>query len=200
MAQKLLNHPLLPIAKGGSGRNNLPAGLLTSSNLALGSIPPTPAGSVLKADGTLWAAKPGGKILQVVQGLTSTQVMTNGSAWLDTGLQVTITPLLADSKILLLITQSGVIKLSGSSNWLELSLWRDTTLLAAFGKVIGYVAPSNAAASAGSQSGSFAEQPNVITPVTYRTRMSCAGGGASGVVVQHGNAATSVLIAMEVAA
>lgn len=77
----------------------------TPARLAVGTN-----GHVLTADSTAatglkWAAAPtGGKVLQVVNATYSTEFATSSSTYGDTGLTATITPTLATSKILVMVT------------------------------------------------------------------------------------------------
>ena len=72
-------------------------------------LSPGDANSVLTSDGTdiSWAAPAGGgKILQVVEATTTTEVSTTSSSYVDTGLTASITPSATGSKILALISLS----------------------------------------------------------------------------------------------
>ena len=72
-------------------------------------LSPGGANSVLTSDGTdiSWAAPAGGgKILQVVEATTTTEVSTTSSSYVDTGLTGSITPSATSSKILVLISLS----------------------------------------------------------------------------------------------
>jgi len=68
-------------------------------------------GTVLTADsaeatGLKWATPSGGgKVLQVVQGTTTTRVNISSTTYTDSGLSATITPTSATSKILVLVSQ-----------------------------------------------------------------------------------------------
>jgi len=101
----------------GAGTCTITAGTATvntASSLALaqydsGSLyfTATSASIFSKADGA--SAGGGGKVLQVVQGTTSTVTTISTSTLTDTGLTATITPSLATSKILVLASQLAYI-------------------------------------------------------------------------------------------
>jgi len=56
-----------------------------------------------------WATPAGGgKVLQVIMASTSTEVTTSSTTYSDTGLTATITPSLATSKVLVLVSQNGL--------------------------------------------------------------------------------------------
>jgi len=57
-----------------------------------------------------WATPAGGKVLQVVQATTATNVSIGSTSYTDTGLTGTITPTLASSKILVMVTQQFAIQ------------------------------------------------------------------------------------------
>jgi hypothetical protein len=88
----------------------------TPARLAVGTN-----GQVLTADSTAatglkWAtAGGGGKVLQVVQGTTTTSVSITSSSYTDTNLTASITPSSATSKILVLTTQQFVTTHTASS-------------------------------------------------------------------------------------
>ncbi len=75
-------------------------------------------GQVLTVSGgvPVWATPAGGKVLQVVQGSTTTSVANSTSTFADTNLTATITPTSATSKVLVLIAQNGSGKTTGTTN------------------------------------------------------------------------------------
>jgi hypothetical protein len=89
----------------------------TPARLAVGTN-----GQILTADSTAstgikWAtpAGGGGKVLQVVSATTTTAVANSTSTYSDTGITATITPTLATSKILVIITScSKIARVVGS--------------------------------------------------------------------------------------
>ncbi len=70
------------------------------------------------------------RILQVVEGSTTTGVSSSSTTYADTNLTATITPTSTSSKVLVLVTQAGAGKGSGSSgNALVIQLLRGATQL-----------------------------------------------------------------------
>ena len=86
----------------------------TNTRLGIGST-----GQVLTVSGGVpaWVAPAaGGKVLQVVQGTTTTQTATNSSTYSDSTLTATITPSASTSKILVLVNQPVAVSRSVSSD------------------------------------------------------------------------------------
>ena len=80
------------------------------------------------ATGLKWAAAAGGgKVLQVVQGTLATTASTSSTSYTDTGLEVSITPTSASSKIL--IFSSVPASVTDGDNGGGFSLFRSTTNL-----------------------------------------------------------------------
>ena len=63
-----------------------------------------------------WATPAGGKVLQVVQGTTSTLVSLSSTTYTDTGVTATITPSAASSKVLCLVMLSLAITADVDTN------------------------------------------------------------------------------------
>jgi hypothetical protein len=92
------------------------------------------AGEVLTAaslNANLVFAAESGKIVQVIQGTTSTLVSNSTTAFADTGLTATITPTLATSKVLVMVVHGTNLKTSANSNnGLNIKLFRAATEIA----------------------------------------------------------------------
>jgi hypothetical protein len=69
-----------------------------------------------------------GKVLQVVQGSTSTQVSSTGTTYVDSGLTASITPTSTSSKILVSITQP-IYLIDSASAYAGLRIMRDSTVI-----------------------------------------------------------------------
>lgn len=126
------------------------------------------------------------RVLQVVQGNTST-VATNSTATLaDTGLTATITPQSTTNKILVLVSQAGCSKNGASAfNALALSLLRGGSEIQTFSQFAGYTGGADARyLNIGNQNTVFLDSPASISAQTYKTQFKNIGIGAALVTVQ----------------
>jgi hypothetical protein len=124
-----------------------------NTRLAIGTT-----GQVLTVAGGVptWAASAGGgKVLQVLQQVYSTEVYVNTATYTDTGLSLAITPSSSSSKILVFVNQNFTIVRSGSYATHRIKLLRNgTDVYEQLGAGYIYAASAN---------------PNLglITPITY---------------------------------
>jgi hypothetical protein len=165
------------------------------SRLGIGST-----SNVLTVSGGLpvWSAPAGGgKVLQVVMGVTSTQVTANNSTYVDTTLTANITPSSATSKVLILVSQNGVSKSSGNaSNGVGLRLLRNGA------NQIGFayegLQTNTTIDNKGSFAVSFLDSPATTSAITYKTQIANVGTSAN--LVSTNINATSTIILMEIGA
>jgi hypothetical protein len=138
------------------------------------------------------------RILQVVSGSTSTQATSATTAFADTGLTATITPSATSSKILVLVTQNGVLKNTGNaSNACNLKLLRGATDLQALSEV--GKTNTDLLNIVGSSSFLCLDSPATTSATTYKTQFASNFAIASGAFVQY-NSNTSTIILCEVSA
>jgi hypothetical protein len=169
----------------------------TPARLGIGST-----GNVLTVAGGVptWAAPAGGgKVLQVVQGSTSSVVSNSTTTFTDTNLTATITPTLATSKILVLITQNGLSRSGGNAeNAANLRLVLPDASTIKFGHYIAY---TNTAllVNIGSVSFNYLHEPATTSAITYKTQLANANASAN-VQVQNDSATTSTITLMEIGA
>ena len=145
--------------------------------------------------GTLISTKSTGAVLQVVMGTTSTQVSTTSATFVDTGLSATITPSSTSSKILIFVSQNGIMKGAAANVVVNLSLVRTSTEIQRFGYPVGYTNAANY--WGGGQSTAYLDSPATTSATTYKTQVSISGGAT--VDVQRDNIPTSTIILMEIA-
>jgi hypothetical protein len=111
-----------------------------------------------------------GHVIQVVTASTTTTVGTNSSSQSDTTLTATITPKSANSKIIVITSQS-IFKSSGSAeNQVNLFLYRDSTQI--FTQALNELGTGTAISFQGTKSSTYVDSPNTTSAVTYKTRFS----------------------------
>lgn len=177
--------------------DNTPAKLTVGTN-----------GHVLVADsgettGLKWN-DPGsvGKILQVVQGSTSTEVLVTGTTLTDIGLSLSITPSKSTSKILILFSVHLDVRRAGNAQASGICvLLRNSTTIhednnSAPSFFINAALANNFAIVSGRCSVNIVDSPNTTSPITYKVQgRSAHADGIAG--FQRANP-TSYIIAMEV--
>ena len=133
-------------------------------------------------DGGVWvkidgAVVPQGKILQVVQGTTTTTTSTTTATYVDTALTANITPSSATSKVLVLVSVAGVSK--SGNNAVGLRINRDGGgITEDFGGQVGYTAPDTAQYTQNSASTSFLDSPAATSALVYKLQMRASAATA----------------------
>lgn len=122
-----------------------------------------------------FADLPVGSVLQVVQGIYSTQVSTTSTTYTDTGLTATITPKFSTSKVLILISCNGVGK--GGGSWTRLQIAKNGSF---FSFMETYIGANTSAGDnfIGSVCTDYLDSPATTSAITYKVQMS-AGNGAT---------------------
>jgi hypothetical protein len=146
------------------------------------------------------AAGGGGKVLQVVQGTTSTQVINSTSTFADTTLTASITPSATTSKVLILIVQQNVAHAANdASASIPIRLLRGATDLGTFAPQMFY---QNAVQwFIGQVSINYLDSPATTSATTYKTQFNVQWAGTvEDGYVQKGNLGKSTIILMEIGA
>jgi hypothetical protein len=141
----------------------------------------------------------GGKVLQVVMGTpTSTEVSNSTTTLVDSGITATITPTLATSKVLVLITMSGVAKTNGNSgSHLIAALFRGVTNVLQFDAGTLYTGVAETLYL--SRSFNYLDSPATTSATTYKVQFSNSIAAAA-IKVQADAASTSTIILLEIGA
>jgi len=175
----------------------------TPARLAIGST-----SNVLTVAGGIpsWAAPAaGGKVLQVVQGTTTTSTTISTSTMTDTTITATITPTLNTSKILVMANSTVYSGQSASTTYVSTNarLMRDATVLTTFNPFQQIEAASATGYSVINQvSLTYLDSPATTSAITYKVQGS--ERHATSMTWQQRDSAepapTGVIILMEIGA
>jgi len=144
------------------------------------------------------SASGGGKVLQVVQGTTSTQASNATSTFADTNLTATITPTLNTSKVLVLVVQEGIMKsAANAANQFNMRLMRDATSLGTF--IDGELATGTTLQLKSHAALNYLDSPATTSATTYKTQFMSAANTAT-VYVQENNTGISTIMLLEIGA
>jgi hypothetical protein len=137
-----------------------------------------------------------GKVLQVVQGLHTTQFTTTSGTYVDvTGFNATITPTSASSKILVMVTA-----LSGhnaAAQAVGIRLLRDSTEITLLSSSGGYLAGATFLNEIGFGT-NYLDSPATTSAVTYKIQMLSSVAGNT-VYMSSGSTTQSTITLMEIA-
>lgn len=145
-----------------------------------------------------------GKVLQVVEGSTSTAVTNSStSTWVDTGLTASITPSSSTSKILCLISQNvGTYGQSAGYVIGAIQLLRGSTMIRSYPSIAGY----NGAIGTGygeTYSQAFMtclDSPASTATLTYKTQQKLTQvNTTSPIIITQNTSTTSSMLLVEVA-
>jgi hypothetical protein len=136
-----------------------------------------------------------GHVVQIVHSSFGTQINTSTSTLVDTGLTATITPKFSSSKILVLVTQGGVAKLSGSTTaWLALYLYRNSTQLE---RQLGGYTATNVDNYFGEMTFNYLDSPETTSSTVYKVMFASVLNSGS-VSVQNSGSPSHITL-MEIA-
>ena len=150
-------------------------------------------------DGAAWASvgQAGGKVLQVVQATTLTQVSGTSTSYITSGNTATITPSLASSKVLVM---SSVSFNANVTDGLNITIFRGTVAGTNLGPAIGmgllYTTATNGLYANASLT--ILDSPNTTSAQTYTIGMKNQSGG--GTIIANYGGAQGVVILLEIGA
>jgi hypothetical protein len=137
-------------------------------------------GQILVADSTTatglnWAAPAGGgKVLQVVNAVYSTQTVIASSSYTDTGLSATITPSSATSKVLVFVSQNGYTDRQTGECAAGFQILRGATVIVNGGTSAGDIGTGASGAAStnvtGTYSQSYLDSPATTSATTYKVQ------------------------------
>jgi hypothetical protein len=202
LTNKTLTSPVLttPSISNIDAKGDLLAGTAdnTIGRLAVGTNGQVLTADSAEATGLKWAAVPsGGKVLQVLQQVYTTETSSSSATYADSGITLNITPSSASSKVLIMVTVNGIIKSNGNSdNSMFLNLVRTSTQLAQ-GTYIGF---TNTASTlyVGSFAMTYLDSPATTSATTYKVQLKNAVSAAS--VSFNKESSTSTITLMEIGA
>ena len=175
--------------------NTLDVGVPSDNTVSLAKLTATgtkDATTFLRGDNT-FAEAGGGKVLQVVQGISTTAVYTTSSTYVTTGLSASITPSSTSSKILVLTNFASQI--STSSNTIRLTLKRGATDIDTSGD--GFAKLRVTANNLfGNTPMNVLDSPATTSSTTYEAFFKSSSGNAE---VMAGNS-SGIMILMEIGA
>ena len=184
--------------------------IAAKGDLLTGTANDTPAvltvganGTTLVADsseavGLRWAAPAGGgKVLQVVQGTTTTTVGNSTSTFEDTTLTATITPSSATSKVLIMAMNSSIGKTAANqANEIGIRLMRNATQVGT--EIVGLYTNTAIINTAVSAIFNYLDSPATTSATTYKTQFRNTNNTAA-VGVQNASAESTIIL-MEIGA
>jgi len=197
---KARSNATAPNAKGTLVVGN---GTDASTTLAVAST----AGYVLTVDsaeatGLKWAAAAGGgKVLQVVQGTSSTSTNITSATYTDTTLSASITPSSTNSKVLVMVTQECYVGSSTDQGGGVLRLVRDSTnIWDPSGDTVVWIKTSASTPRHGAMfSLAYLDSPSTTSSTTYKTQAKVQSATNS-MFVQVNGQATSTITLLEIGA
>ena len=139
------------------------------------------------------------RVLQVVVGTISTQVLSSSTTYADTGLTATITPQANTNKILVMVAHQACYKSADDSRTaLNLRLLRDATTVQTFANLAGYT-DTLLQNRFGTVSTNYLDSPASTSALVYKTQLANNYPAAS-VGFNIGALTQSTIILMEISA
>lgn len=159
-------------------------------------------------DGSSWVAQGGGggggKVLQVVQGTSTTRVDVASTVFTDSGLSATITPSAATSKILVLVSEQVYHYRATNVSAARVRLMRDSTVIWG-NSATGPTHQSLAVGATQNELGvylaiSYLDSPSTTSAITYKTQGRAEDTANSGDMSFHKASNSNTIILIEIGA
>ena len=133
-----------------------------------------------------------GKVLQVINAVTSTETASSSTSYADTSLTAAITPSATTSKVLVLVNQVALLK-NSSDNGGKIQLLRGSTVLGMFENDFGRDGGTGLNIVGGTGMCKL-DSPETTSATTYKTQFACSVSAAASVQVQHNSAVSSITL------
>jgi hypothetical protein len=172
----------------------------TTGNLAFQTGAGANTITVPNVTGTLLTNKTAGTVLQVVQGVLTTEVSSTSSTYADTGVTATITPTSATSKILVMVNHNACRKSGGTDTSLAIKLLRAGSVIANIDQYVAWTGTTTSSA-VGSSDLIYLDSPATTSATIYKTQFANNNGtGTVYINVINTFSPTSTITLMEIAA
>ena len=155
---------------------------------------PDNTGTVLTSASNLVGVTGVGKVLQVVNAGFSSPVTNNTSTLVTTGLTASVTPLFSTSKILIIASVAGILKVTNNTG-ATLQLYRNAGNVFQF--ALTGLANNSTASNGGSITTSYLDSPATTSSTSYTVYFGSQQNN-TGFTVQN-NGDTSTITLMEIA-
>ena len=150
----------------------------------------------LRGDNSWAEAGGGGKVLQVVNVISTTDTTSNNASYVDIGLTASITPSATTSKVLVIVNQDGTVQ--GGDTSMNVRCYRDSTEIG--GTIIGRkIGDSNNTDGTPAFFGfTILDTPSSTSSLTYKTQFN--NHNADNTVRINAGSGSSTMCLMEIGA
>ena len=171
----------------------------SSANTRVMTLPDTADGTILTTTNPKT-----GNVIQVVSAVATSVVSSTDVSPVDTGLSASITPSATSSKILVIVSQSMMTRLTGGGGWavINYDLVRGSTVLMdGVDNIALRVAAHNPYTLVAAQVNlTYLDSPNTTSSTTYKTQAGRGNSGGSSMTWKaQDNSSPSTITLLEVA-
>jgi hypothetical protein len=182
-------------------------------DLISATAPDTPArlpvgtnGQILAADSTAstglkWVTPAGGgKVLQVVQSVYTTQTTVASTTYADTGLTATITPSSATSKVLVIVNQNSESFREQDNNGIHVRVLRGATTLLTIANALFTYHIGGTSIIGANVNYTYLDSPATTSATTYKTQGKADSAANNGRAVFQSSSNPSMITLLEIGA